>query len=51
MAEGADVRIFCKPEARPYRRMGVALAAAGDIDTARRKACAAAGRVRIVYGD
>jgi len=51
MAEGADIRIFGKPEARPYRRMGVALAAGGDIDTARHKACAAAGRVRIVYGD
>jgi phosphoribosylglycinamide formyltransferase 2 len=51
MAEGADLRIFAKPTSRPYRRMGVALATAGDTDEARRKARDAAHRVRIVYGD
>ena len=38
MADGADLRIFAKPDSRPYRRMGVALATAGDTDEARRKA-------------
>lgn len=51
MAKGADVRIFAKPTSRPYRRMGVALATAGDTDTARRLAREAAGRVTINYGD
>ncbi|MBQ96190.1 MAG: phosphoribosylglycinamide formyltransferase 2 [Actinobacteria bacterium] len=51
MADGADLRIFAKPTSRPYRRMGVALATAGDTDEARRKARDAAHRVRIVYGD
>lgn len=51
MADGADLRIFAKPTSRPYRRMGVALASAGDTDEARRKAREAAHRVRIVYGD
>ena len=48
---GTDVRIFAKPTSRPYRRMGVALATAGDTDEARRKARDAAHKVRIVYGD
>ncbi len=49
--EGADidVRLFGKPTTRPYRRMGVALARAGDVDAARAAACAAASRVRIRY--
>ena len=51
MADGADLRIFAKPDSRPYRRMGVALATAGDTDEARRKAREAAHKVRIVYGD
>ena len=51
MADGADLRIFAKPTSHPYRRMGVALASAGDTDEARRKARDAAHRVRIVYGD
>ena len=39
-----DIRLFGKPEAFERRRMGVALAYANDIDTARKnaKACAAA---------
>ncbi|MEP3145049.1 formate-dependent phosphoribosylglycinamide formyltransferase [Qipengyuania citrea] len=51
MAEGADIRIFAKPTSRPYRRMGVALATAGDTDEARRIAREAAHKVRITYGD
>lgn len=49
--EGTDVRIFGKPTSRPYRRMGVALATAGDVEAARAKARAAAAKVRIEYGD
>ncbi len=45
-----DLRIFAKPTSRPYRRMGVALASAGDTDAARRIAAEAAGKVRITYG-
>ena len=45
-----DVRIFGKPTSRPYRRMGVTLASAGNTDTARRIAAEAAGKVRIEYG-
>ena len=44
-----DLRVFAKPVTRPYRRMGVALALAGDADTARRAAAEAAGKVTIVY--
>ena len=51
MAEGADVRIFAKPTSRPYRRMGVALASAGDVDTARSIAGRAAGLISLRYGD
>ena len=51
MADGADIRIFAKPTSRPYRRMGVALATAGDTDEARRAAREAAHKVRIEYGD
>jgi len=45
-----DLRIFAKPTARPWRRMGVALARAGTTDEARRVAAEVAGKVRIVYG-
>ena len=51
MGQGADIRIFAKPISRPYRRMGVALATAGDTDEARRIAREAAHKVRITYGD
>lgn len=44
-----DVRIFGKPTTRPYRRMGVALALAGNTDAARALAAEAAGKVRITY--
>ncbi len=43
-----DVRLFGKPEAHPGRRLGVALAQAEDIATARRKARRVASAVRIV---
>ncbi|GGE05681.1 phosphoribosylglycinamide formyltransferase 2 [Tsuneonella deserti] len=49
--EGSDLRIFAKPTSRPYRRMGVALATAGDIDEARRKARGAASRIAVLYGE
>lgn len=49
--DGTDLRIFAKPTSRPYRRMGVALATAGDVEQAREKARNAAGQVRIGYGD
>ncbi len=49
MQDGADIRIFGKPTARPYRRMGVALANGATIDEARLSASAAAGRVRLSY--
>ncbi|MGE5952749.1 MAG: formate-dependent phosphoribosylglycinamide formyltransferase [Qipengyuania vulgaris] len=48
---GTDLRIFAKPTSRPYRRMGVTLATAGDTDEARRKARDAAFKVHITYGD
>ena len=50
MANGADLRIFAKPVTRPFRRMGVALATAGDTDEARRLAGEAAGKVALTYG-
>ena len=43
---GTDIRLFGKPESFRTRRMGVALARAEDVDTARRNAAEAAGRVR-----
>jgi phosphoribosylglycinamide formyltransferase 2 len=45
---GADVRLFGKPQSFARRRMGVALAAADDIDTARARAREAAAKVRPV---
>ncbi|ORB28182.1 formate-dependent phosphoribosylglycinamide formyltransferase [Mycolicibacterium parafortuitum] len=41
-----DIRLFGKPESFVRRRMGVALAHADDVDTARRNAAEAASRVR-----
>ena len=43
---GTDVRLFGKPESFEKRRMGVALAHAGDVDTARHNAKEAASRVK-----
>lgn len=45
---GTDLRLFGKPEAFARRRMGVALARANDVDTARRRAKECAGRVKVV---
>ncbi|WP_418003308.1 formate-dependent phosphoribosylglycinamide formyltransferase [Mycobacterium sp. PDNC021] len=42
---GTDIRLFGKPESFRTRRMGVALARAADVDTARRNAAEAASRV------
>ncbi|MDP1738641.1 MAG: formate-dependent phosphoribosylglycinamide formyltransferase [Caulobacter sp.] len=47
-APGVDLRLFGKPQAFERRRMGVALARAADVDTARANAVAAAGKVRVV---
>lgn len=46
-----DVRVFCKPTTRPYRRMAVALALVrgGDTDLARKLAKQAADKVKITY--
>jgi len=46
------VRLFSKPETRPNRRMGVALALtrSGAPDDARAVARAAAAKVKIIYG-
>jgi phosphoribosylglycinamide formyltransferase 2 len=44
-----DLRLFCKPQTLPGRRMGVALARAHDVDEAVDLAKAAAAAVRIDY--
>ena len=43
-----NIRLFGKPDSRPYRRMGVALAKAASTDLARAKAFEAASQVKIV---
>jgi len=43
---GTDIRLFGKPESFPKRRMGVALAHADTVGTARERARDAAGRVQ-----
>ena len=43
---GADIRLFGKPESFVRRRMGVALATADDIDTARNRAKEAAAKIK-----
>lgn len=47
---GTDLRLFGKPEARPYRRMGVALAEGRTVKEARRKATRAAAQIKVVEG-
>jgi len=47
---GSDIRLFGKPESFARRRMGVALATADDVDTARARALEAAGKVKPVSG-
>lgn len=48
-AKQTDVRLFGKPATRVYRRMGVALARGKNTDEARKKARAAAAKVKIEY--
>ena len=43
---GSDLRLFGKPESFVKRRMGVALARADDVETARRRAKEAAAKVK-----
>jgi phosphoribosylglycinamide formyltransferase 2 len=43
-----DIKLFGKPDSRPYRRMGVALAKGNTIEEARKKAIEAAAKVKIV---
>ncbi len=43
-----DIRLFGKPDSRPYRRMGVALAKAATTQLARAKAVDAASKIKIV---
>jgi phosphoribosylglycinamide formyltransferase 2 len=47
---GSDIRLFGKPESFARRRMGVALAVAPDVDTARQRAKEAAAKVKPVPG-
>jgi phosphoribosylglycinamide formyltransferase 2 len=43
-----DIKLFGKPDSRPYRRMGVALAKAETTELAREKAVDAASKINIV---
>ena len=43
-----DVRLFGKPDSRPFRRMGVALAKGINVQEAREKATRAANKIKIV---
>ena len=45
---GSDIRLFGKPESFARRRMGVALATADDVETARARAKGAAAKVKPV---
>ena len=45
-----DIKLFGKPDSRPYRRMGVALAKAATTELARAKATHAASQITIVEG-
>jgi phosphoribosylglycinamide formyltransferase 2 len=49
--EGTDIRLFGKPESFAKRRMGVTLAGAVDVDTARSRAREAAALVKPVIPD
>lgn len=53
-AENTDIRIFNKPVAREYRRMGVALAYGSvdeNTDTLRQKAKAAADKIKVIINE
>lgn len=45
-----EVRVFGKPDARPFRRMAVVLARASSVEGARRLAKKAAGRIKVIPG-
>lgn len=47
-AKEVEIRLFGKPEARKYRRMGVALAKGKSVEEARRKARAAAAKIKLI---
>jgi phosphoribosylglycinamide formyltransferase 2 len=44
---GTKVRLFGKPDTRPGRRMGVALAVADEVETARERAARAAAAIKV----
>lgn len=46
--ENIDIRLFGKPDSRPFRRMGITLAKGKDIGEAREKANTAASKIKIV---
>lgn len=50
IGDDVQVRLFGKPDARPGRRMGVALAAGADLEGARERARRAAAAVRVHAG-
>lgn len=43
-----DIKLFGKPSAHPYRRMGVALAKADNVQQAREKATRAANKIQMI---
>jgi phosphoribosylglycinamide formyltransferase 2 len=43
-----DIKLFGKPNSRPYRRMGVALAKGKDVAEAREKATIAAQTIKLI---
>lgn len=43
-----DLRLFGKPDSRPFRRMGITLAKGKDIQEAREKAKSAASKIKII---
>ncbi|KOP26331.1 phosphoribosylglycinamide formyltransferase, partial [Hapalosiphon sp. MRB220] len=45
--KNVDIKLFGKPTAHPYRRMGVALAKGNNIQQAREKATTAANKVKL----
>jgi len=47
---GTELRLFGKPDARPNRRLGVALARGADTTLARAKATHAASQVQVISG-
>ncbi|MCF2147287.1 formate-dependent phosphoribosylglycinamide formyltransferase [Desmonostoc muscorum LEGE 12446] len=48
LEKDVDIRLFGKPNAHPYRRMGVALAKGVNVQDAREKATKAANKIKII---